>query len=103
MSIESILVVILYSAKPYLWLIILLVLIPIICYLIKIGPLLSASQTKLTSIVVGIIIALLAPYIMVSKLEYVTTVIDWVTLIGVLIGASIYCWISLTLLFKPIR
>lgn len=100
MSIESILVVLMYSAKPYLWLIALVVIIPIICYFIQLeAPLLSGLKAVLVSAVVGVVIALAAPYITHSKLEYVTTLTDWASLIGILVGASIYCWISLMLLF----
>ena len=100
MSIESILVVLFYSAKPYLWLIALLLLIPVCSYLIKLPLSFNGSQTRMISLVVGILVALAAPYITYSKLEYVTTLTDWASLFAVLIGATIYCWVTLQLLVK---
>jgi hypothetical protein len=101
MSIESILIVMLYSIKPYLYLIIFLALLPLGCYLVVLNsPLLTPKQTWAVSGLLGILIGLAAPYLTLSKLEYVTTYTDWATLIGIMLGAAIYCWIILTLLFK---
>ena len=101
MSIESILLVLFYSAKPYLWQIALIVLVPVVCYLIKLStPLFNQFQTLLISVGIGIIVALAAPYITLSKLQYVTTLADWGALIGIMLAAAFYCWFTLTLLFK---
>jgi len=100
MSIESILVVLFYSAKPYLWLIILLLLIPVISYLIKLPVRLINSQINMLSLVIGALVALAAPYITYSKLAYVNTLTDWLSLFAVLVGATIYCWFTLRLLFR---
>jgi hypothetical protein len=100
MSIESIFIVLLYSAKPYLWLIILLLFIPIISYLIKLPSLFNHSQTIVLSVAIGILVALAAPYITYSKLQYVSTLADWGALIAIMLGATLYCWFTLTLLFK---
>jgi len=100
MSIESILVVLYYSAKPYLWLIILLLLIPIISYLVKLPVRLINSKINMLSLVIGVLVALAAPSITYSKLAYVSTITDWASLFAVLVGAAIYAWITLKLLFK---
>ena len=100
MSIESILVVLFYSAQPYLWLIALLLLVPIFSYFIKLPLLFNGSQIKMISIGVGILVALAAPYITYSKLEYVSTLTDWLSLFAVLVGATVYCWFTLRLLFR---
>ena len=101
MSIESIFIVLFYSAKPYLWLIILLLLFPVACYFIKLSlPIFNQFQTVLISASMGILVALSAPYITLSKLQYVSTLADWGALLGILVAATLYCWFSLTLLFK---
>lgn len=101
MSIESILIVMFYSAKPYLWLIILLLLFPVVCYSIKLTrPLFNQPQSLLISVSVGILAMLSAPYVTLSKLQYINTLADWGTLIGILVGATCYCWVSLLLLYK---
>ena len=103
MSIESILVVLFYSAKPYPWLIALLLLIPIFSYFIRAPLLFNRLQIMMISIAVGILVALFAPYITYSKLEYVSTLTDWASLFAILIAATVYCWFTLLLLFKGHR
>jgi hypothetical protein len=101
MSIESILIVLLYSLKPYTWLLILLVLLPILSFLL-IKPktrLLHRPLHLVISAIIGIIAGLAAPYIMMSKLSYVATTTDRVTLIAIMIGCGVYVW----LLLKPLN
>ncbi len=100
MSIESILIVLLYSAKPYLWLIVLLAAIPLISYMVRLNsPLLNQFQKIIVSFGIAILVALAAPYITMSKLQYVTTLADWGVLIAIMLAAMLYCWFILTLLF----
>jgi len=101
MSIESILIVLFYSVKPYLWLMSFLLLFLITCYFIKLSlPLFNQFQTVLISVSMGLLVALSAPYITLSKLQYVSTFADWGALFGILVVATFYCWLSLILLFK---
>lgn len=103
MSIESIFIVMLYSAKPYLWLIILLLLIPVCSYLIKLPLLFNPLQIRVASVTLAILVTIAAPYITHSKLEYINTLPDWGALIGIMVAATIYIWFTLTLLFKNHR
>ncbi len=101
MSIESIIIVLFYSAKPYWWLILILIAIPVISYFISLDiPFLREPILKITSIAIGITTGLLAPYITQSKLQYVATTTDWASLIGIMLGATIYSWITLKLLTR---
>ena len=100
MSIESIFIVLMYSAKPYLWLIILLLLIPVCSYLIKLPIFLNNKQVLVVSAGIGLIVGLAAPYITYSKLAYVNTLPDWGALIAIMVVATLHCWFTLKLLFK---
>jgi len=101
MSIESILIVLWYSAKPYLGLMTLLMFILLGSYLMKLKkPSFNNKKRLIASCLVGILVGLLAPAITLSKLAYVTTYTDWAALISVMLGVTLYCWLTLTLLFK---
>jgi hypothetical protein len=104
MPIESILIVLLYSAKPYWSMFILLPLILLVSYLITLrSALLNPMQTIAVSVVIGVLTALAAPYLTTSKLAYVTTLADWAALTGIMLVVTCYCWFTLTLLFKGSR
>ena len=83
MSIESILIVLWYSAKPYLGLMTLLMFILLGSYLMKLKkPSFNNKKRLIASCLVGILVGLLAPAITLSKLAYVTTYTDWAALIS---------------------
>lgn len=101
MTLQAILVVMLYSIKPYLWLLILLVLALMLSWGLgwKRRGTVSAGLIPL-SLACGILAALLAPAITGSRLAYVATAADWVALVGVGIGAAIYAYLLLRPLLR---
>ena len=101
MSIEQILVVMLYTLKPYLWLIVLALVLLAATWLSGRGRAGRHSTLLLpVSLIAGVITALAAPALTGSKLAYVATPADWVALIGIGFGAALYCWLLLAPLWR---
>ncbi len=105
MTLQAILVVMLYSVQPYLWLLVLLLLALGLTW----GLGWSRRWTRngavgrlllLLALAIGLVAALLAPALTGSRLAYVATAADWVALIGVGIGAALYGYL---LLFPLLR
>ncbi|MHA7880830.1 MAG: hypothetical protein ACX931_13630 [Saccharospirillum sp.] len=100
MSLTGILTVLWYTVQPLLWLIILALVVLAVAQLIgwiggyRIG---NARQglSWVLAIVVGVAALLLAPAITGSQLSMVTTVFDWVALIGLSTGVTLYGWLVL--------
>ena len=101
MSIEQILVVMLYTLKPYLWLVGLALILLAAAWFIGRGR--SGRHSALllpVSLVTGVIAALATPTLTESRLAYVATVTDWAALIGIGVGAALYCWLLLAPLWR---
>lgn len=97
MTFEGIITIILYSLKPYWWLLVLL-LVPLVLTQLsgwkKRGP--RPALLYLLCAAAGIGAALLAPTLTLSKLSYVATTTDWLSLLAVALGAAIYCFLLLS-------
>jgi len=97
MTFEGVITIILYSLKPYWWLLVLL-LVPLVLTQFtgwkKRGP--RPGFLYLLCALAGIGAALLAPTLTLSKLGYVTTTTDWLSLLAVAVGAAIYCFLLLS-------
>lgn len=101
MSIEQILVVMLYTLKPYLVLIIMALVLLAASWMLGRGRQGSRSPLLLpVSLVAGTGAALAAPVLTGSKLAYVATTADWVALVGIGIAAALYCWLLLAPLWR---
>lgn len=96
MSIEQILVVMLYTLKPYVAWIILAVVVLAGAQLIGLKrPGKTCPRVLPLSLVIGVIVALLAPTLTGSKLAYVATVTDWIALVGIGVATAIYTYLVL--------
>ncbi|OXX46244.1 oxidoreductase [Vibrio sp. V11_P1A41T118] len=96
MGIDSILIVVWFTIKPYSWFILLLALLLTIS-LIRRRKETRELNTKavLASAIVAVIAILIAPTFTGSSLSYVRTSFDIVALVGIGIGAFIYSWLVL--------
>jgi len=101
MTFAGVLTIILYSLKPYWWLLLLL-LIPLMLTQVtgwkKRGP--RPGWLYLICILAGIGAALAAPALTQSKLSYVATTTDWLSLLAVAIGAALYAFLLLSPLLR---
>jgi len=101
MTFAGVLTIILYSLKPYWWLLLLL-LIPLVLTQLtgwkKRGP--RPGWLYLICILAGIGAALAAPTLTQSKLSYVATTTDWMSLLAVAIGATLYAFLLLSPLLR---
>lgn len=101
MSIEQILIVMLYTLKPYVGLIVLVLALLIVSWLF--GRTRQGKRSSLllpVSALIGLASALAAPTLTNSKLSYVTTTTDWIALIGIGLGATLYAWLLLAPIWK---
>lgn len=98
MSLTGILTVIWYTLQPLLWLIILALAVLLTIQILarfkgyRIG---RTQQTLswLVALIIGVFAFFLAPAITGSTFAMVTTVFDWVALMGVAIGVILYSWL----------
>lgn len=97
MDITSIITVLWFTIKPYLFLVALLLLLLLLSQIIgQTGWKFSTSPTLwILSFVIAIVAMLLAPMITDSALRYVLTWVDKLSLLAVGIGAFIYSWLLL--------
>ncbi|MBV0933337.1 hypothetical protein [Marinobacterium weihaiense] len=96
MSIEQILVVMFYTLKPYLMLIIMALILLAAAWMIGRGRRGERSSLLLPlSLIAGIAAALAAPVLTGSQLAYVVTTTDWTALAGIGIGVALYVWLLL--------
>lgn len=98
MSLTGILTVIWYTVQPLLWLISLALVVLLVAQLagwVKGYRIRNTRQglSWLIAIALGIVALLLAPAVTGSQLSMVATVFDWVGLIGLAIGVTIYSWL----------
>ncbi len=101
MSIEQILVVMLYTLKPYVVWIVLAVGVLVAAQLVGLKrPGKPCRLVLPASLVIGVVVALLAPALTLSKLAYVTTVTDWIALVGIGVAAAIYAYLVLSPLMR---
>ncbi|MBT00116.1 MAG: hypothetical protein CMI01_15755 [Oceanospirillaceae bacterium] len=101
MSLQQILVVLAYSAKPYWWLIALAMLALATAF--TLGSIRRGSIKRLAYAIaaaVGLIAALIAPAVTHSSLSYVATPTDWLALVGIGISTAFY---TLLLLWPLLR
>ncbi|SHO55080.1 hypothetical protein [Vibrio quintilis] len=97
MPVESILIVLFYSVKPYLWVLALFLMLPV-CEFLFIPPdyrLMGNGMHLLVSLAVGILTGLAVPSLMMSQLSYVVTIADWAALVLIMLGISVYVWLIL--------
>lgn len=101
MSIEQILVVMLYTLKPYAAWIVLAVGVLVVAQLIGLKRAGRPCRLVLpASLVIGVGVALLAPTLTLSRLAYVTTVTDWIALVGIGVATAIYAYLVLSPLMR---
>ncbi len=101
MSIEQILVVMLYTLKPYaIWIGLALAVLVIaqIIGLKRSGK--TCPRVLPVSLVAGVAAALLAPMLTGSKLTYVATMTDWLALVGIGLGTALYVYLVLSPLMR---
>lgn len=94
MSIDGILMILWYAAKPWLWLIALLLLALVFSLWFgrhREGK--SSPWLWLLSAIAGILAIALAPSLTNSQLSYVTTWPDRLVLLTIGIAAAGYCWL----------
>ncbi|OOE89356.1 hypothetical protein BZG74_05845 [Salinivibrio sharmensis] len=102
MTLDAIFTVILYSAAPYWGWLLLLLGLPIVSLVIfRRFSLRSAKRAFVFSIVVGLVCALSAPPLTGSKLAMLNGAADWVMLIMIAIGATLYTMILAAIVLKP--
>jgi hypothetical protein len=91
MTIDAIFTVLLYSAAPYWEWLLVLVLLPVVAMVVfRRFSLRSAKRGFVFSVGIGIVSALCAPYLTGSSLSMLNGAADWVMLIMVAIGATLY-------------
>lgn len=102
MSLEQILVVMLYTLKPYvLWLGLALAAL-VAARLVGLGRRGPRHRAVLPlSLLAGLVAALLAPTLTGSRLAYVATPADWVALIGIGLAAALYVFLLIGPLLRP--
>ncbi|WED21230.1 hypothetical protein L3Q72_11340 [Vibrio sp. JC009] len=101
MSVESTIIIILYSLKPYWWAVAAFILLPILCYVFRPTTFyIPGNISVVIGFVVGIIAAFATPYLTYSGFAYVDAIVDWVAIGGVILGATFYIWLNLQLLSK---
>lgn len=96
MTFAGVMTIILYSLKPYWWLLLLLLIPLVLAQALgwkKRGP--RPGWLYLISLLAGIAAALLAPAVTNSKLSYVATMTDWLSLLAVAVGAALYTFLLL--------
>lgn len=96
MTFAGVMTIILYSLKPYWWLLLLLLVPLVLAQALgwkKRGP--RPGWLYLISLLAGIAAALLAPAVTNSKLSYVATMTDWLSLLAVAVGAALYTFLLL--------
>jgi len=101
MTFAGVMTIVLYSLKPYWWLLLLLLILVLLTQFAgwkKRGP--NPGWLYLICILIGIGAALVAPALTQSKLSYVATVTDWVSLLAVAIGAAVYSFLLLSPLLR---
>ena len=101
MSIQQILVVMLYTLKPYLWLLGLVILFLLVSFVLgrkKRGP--QSAMIWPVSGALGLAAALAAPMLTGSQLAYVVTTTDWLALMAVGVGATLYAYLLLRPLWR---
>lgn len=99
MDIMSIVTVVWFTIKPYLPLIILLLVLLLLSQIVgRAGWKRNTGKSLwLLSLVIAIVAMLMAPMLTDSELRYVLTWVDKLSLLAVGIGAFVYSW----LLFRP--
>ncbi|WP_417596303.1 hypothetical protein [Oceanospirillum sp.] len=101
MTFSGIITIVMYSLKPYWPLLLLLVMLLLITQWVgrnKKGSV--PGYVYWLSAGIGIIAALLAPALTLSKLSYVQTTTDVLALVAVALGASLYAVLLLSPLTK---
>jgi len=101
MTFSGIITIVMYSLKPYWPLLLLLVMLLLITQWVgrnKKGSV--PGYVYWLSVCIGIIAALLAPAITLSKLSYVQTTTDVLALVAVALGTSLYAILLLSPLTK---
>ncbi|NUY55956.1 MULTISPECIES: hypothetical protein [unclassified Salinivibrio] len=103
MTIDAIFTVLLYSAAPYWGWLLFLVCVPVVSLtILRRFSLRSAKRAIVFSIVVGIVCALLTPTLTGSSLAMLNGAADWVMLMMVAIGATLYCLLVAAIVLQPI-
>lgn len=104
MTFEGVITIILYSLKPYWWLLAVL-LVPLVLTQLsgwkKHGP--RPAFLYLLCAAAGIGAALLAPALTLSRLSYVATTTDWLSLLAVALGAALYSYLLLSPVLRSPR
>jgi len=104
MTFEGVITIILYSLKPYWWLLAAL-LVPLVLTQLsgwkKHGP--RPAFLYLLCAAAGIGAALLAPALTLSRLSYVATTTDWLSLLAVALGAALYSYLLLSPVLRSPR
>lgn len=100
MSIQQILTVVLYTLVPYWWVFLAALVALVLSF--KFGTLRGSLKPMIypISLIVGSALALAAPYLTGSRLSYVATATDWLSLIGIGAGTAIYTFILLCPLLR---
>jgi 4-hydroxybenzoate polyprenyltransferase len=101
MGILDILIVLFYTLKPYWWLIVLALMVLVVSfYLGKKAFTMNPVVMVTLSVFIGVVVGLAAPCITHSQLSYVTTMTDWVALVGIMVVVAIYCWINMAMIVR---
>lgn len=100
MGISGILTVLWYTALPFLtWIILALALligVQVIARTSGYRTLQCQCRKALwVSIAVGLLSIVVVPFLTGSQLSMVTTVFDWVALLGIAVGVGVYAWLIL--------
>ncbi|CAG9000449.1 MAG: hypothetical protein CENE_02444 [Candidatus Celerinatantimonas neptuna] len=96
MGIDSILIIVWFTLKPYLWVLLLLVAVLLASWFLgrhRHGK--SSFWLWLMSFVIALLAIRLAPYLTHSSIDYVRTPFDYVVLVLIGIGSFIYTWLVL--------
>jgi hypothetical protein len=101
MTINQILVVLLYTIQPYLWFLAVAVAALLLAFLLGRGRGGRRSPLVLpTSLVIGVVAALLAPMLTGSQLVYVATATDWLALLAIALAVTLYSVLLLTPIWR---
>lgn len=101
MSLDGILMILWYAAKPWLWLIALLLIALVASLWFGRNPK-GKPHALLWPVViaVGILAMLLAPTLTQSQLSYVATWPDRLMLLAIGVGSMVFCWLLLKSWFR---